>query len=61
VQSGTAVSVLYLTENHGVAGSNPGPAVSKSPANGGKEGPLAVSPVPFVNGMSTAGLGKGIF
>src|SRR5215208_4882146 len=25
-----------MTENHGVPGSNPGPATSKSPANGGK-------------------------
>jgi hypothetical protein len=26
VQSGTAVNASYLTENHGVPGSNPGPA-----------------------------------
>jgi hypothetical protein len=25
-----------MTENHGVPGSNPGPATSKSPANSGK-------------------------
>jgi hypothetical protein len=50
-----------MTEIHGVPGSNPGPATYKSPANSEKEGALAVSPEPFVNGMSTAGLGKGIF
>jgi hypothetical protein len=31
------VNAPYLTENHGVPGSNPGPATSKSPANGGKK------------------------
>jgi hypothetical protein len=33
VQSGAAVNTSILTENHGVPGSNPGPATPKSPAN----------------------------
>jgi hypothetical protein len=36
VQSGTAVNAPYLTENHGVPGSNPGPATQEIPANSGK-------------------------
>ena len=28
--------LLHMTENHGVPGSNPGPATNKSPANSGK-------------------------
>ena len=32
VQSGTAVNAPYLTEDHGVPGSNPDPATLKSPA-----------------------------
>jgi hypothetical protein len=31
VQSGTAVNAPYLTEKHGVPGSNPGPATIKTP------------------------------
>jgi hypothetical protein len=31
------VNVPYLTENHGVPGSNPGPATLEIPANGGKK------------------------
>src|SRR5918995_2603630 len=51
-----------MTENHGVPGSNPGPATQESPANGGKtRGVLAVSPEPFVNGVSTAGSKKASF
>src|SRR5215204_2533397 len=33
---GIAQLVEHMTENHGVPGSNPGPATSKSPANSGK-------------------------
>ena len=36
VQSGTAANASYLTENHGVPDSNPGPATQESPANSGK-------------------------
>jgi hypothetical protein len=36
VQSGTAVNAPYLTENHGVPGSNPGPATLESPRNSGQ-------------------------
>ena len=33
VQSGAAVNTSILTENHGVPGSNPGPATQENPAN----------------------------
>ena len=38
-----------MTENHGVPGSNPGPATYKSPANSGKRKSPAALPEPRVN------------
>jgi hypothetical protein len=61
VQSGTAVNAPYLTENHGVPGSNPGPATEESPAIEEKIRAPAVLPEPFDNGVSTAGSRNGLF
>jgi hypothetical protein len=49
------------TENHGVPGSNPGPATQKVLQIAEKQGALAVLLEPFVEGVSTAGSRKGLF
>jgi hypothetical protein len=50
-----------MTENHGVPGSNPGPATVKSPANSGKNYSLGGAAGPLFRGVSTAESRKGLF